>query len=85
MEDSIGSLEAGKYADVVILDGKAPNLRPLVPENIIANIAYSASSFNVKTVFCQGDMVVDDSKILTLDTEAVMDASEDIWRTLCLR
>ena len=85
MQDSIGSLEPGKYADVVILDGKAPNLRPLLPENIVANIVYSASSFNVKTVFCQGDMVVDDSKILTLDTEAVMDASEDIWRTLCLR
>jgi 5-methylthioadenosine/S-adenosylhomocysteine deaminase len=85
MADSIGSLEVGKYADVVILDGKAPNLRPLVPENIIANIAYSASSFNVKTVFCQGDMVVDDAKILTLDTDAVLDASEDIWRSLCLR
>ena len=85
MEDSIGSLEAGKYADVVILDGKAANLRPLVPENIVANIAYSASSFNVKTVFCQGDMVVDDGKVLTMDTEAVLDASEDIWKTLCLR
>ena len=69
----------------MILNGKSPNLRPLLPENIIANIAYSASSFNVKTVFCQGDMVVDDSEILTLDTEAVMDASEDIWRSLCLR
>ncbi len=85
MADSIGSLEPGKYADVVILDGKAANLRPLLPENIIANIAYSASSFNVKTVFCQGDMVVDGSKVLTLDTESVLDASEDIWKTLCLR
>ena len=85
MADRIGSLEAGKYADVLILDGKAPNLRPLVPENIIANIAYSASSFNVKTVFCQGDMVVDDRKVLTMDTEAVLDASEDIWRSLCIR
>ena len=85
MEDSIGSLEPGKYADVVILDGKAANLRPLLPENIIANIAYSASSFNVKTVFCQGDMVVDGSKVLTLDMDAVLDASEDIWKTLCLR
>lgn len=85
MADSIGSLEPGKYADVVILDGKAANLRPLLPENIIANIAYSASSFNVKTVFCQGDMVVDGSKVLTLDAESILDESEDIWKTLCLR
>ena len=85
MEDSIGSLEPGKYADVVILDGKAPNLRPLLMENMIANIVYSASSLNVKTVFCQGDMVVQDSKILTLDMENVLAESEDMWRSLCLR
>ena len=85
MQDSIGSIEPGKYADVVILDGKAPNLRPLVPENIIANIVYSGNSLNVKTVFCQGDMVVEDGRITTLDTEEVLAGSEDAWRSLCLR
>jgi 5-methylthioadenosine/S-adenosylhomocysteine deaminase len=39
----------------------------------------------VKTVFCQGDMVVDGSKVLTLDAESILDESEDIWKTLCLR
>lgn len=85
MSDRIGSLEAGKYADVVILDGKAPNLRPLLPENIIAIIVYSASSLNVKTVFCQGDLVVEDGDVLTMDVEEVLDSSEEIWKTLCLR
>lgn len=85
MRDEIGSLEAGKYADVVILDGKAPNLRPLLPENIIANIVYSASSLNVRTVFCQGDMVVDGGEVLTMDVEGVLDETEDIWRSLCIR
>ena len=85
MQDKIGSLEVGKYADVVILDGKAPNLRPLLPENMIANIAYSASSLNVKTVLCQGDVVVDDRRITTLDVDSVLDASEDAWRYLCQR
>ena len=85
MQDSIGSIEPGKYADLVILDGKAPNLRPLVPENIIANIVYSGNSLNVKTVFCQGDMVVEDGRITTLDTEEVLAGSEDAWKALCLR
>ncbi len=85
MEDKLGSIEAGKYADIVILDGKAPNLRPLLPENMIANIAYSASSLNVKTVLCQGDVVVDNGRITTLDTDAVLDASEGAWRYLCQR
>ncbi len=85
MQDLIGSLEPGKYADVVILDGKAPNLRPLLPENIVANIVYSGNSLNVKTVMCQGDVVVDNSRITTLDVESVLVESEDVWRSLCLR
>lgn len=85
MSDKLGSIEKGKYADIVILNGKAPNMRPLLPDNIVANIAYSASSLNVKTVFCQGDMVVEDGRILTLDMPEVLDASEQIWKQLCLR
>lgn len=85
MQDRIGSLEPGKYADLLILDGKAPNLRPLVPENIVPNIVYSGNSLNVKTVFCQGDVVVDDFAVTTMDQDAVMDASEDIWYSLCKR
>ncbi len=85
MSDKLGSIEKGKYADIVILDGKAPNMRPLLPENMVANIAYSASSLNVKTVFCQGDMVVDEGRILTLDMPEVLDESEKIWKQLCIR
>ena len=85
MADKLGSIEPGKYADIVILDGKAPNMRPFLPENLVANIAYSASSLNVKTVLCQGDVVVEDSKIKTLDMPSVLDASEGIWKSLCQR
>ena len=85
MSDKLGSIEKGKYADVVILDGKAPNLRPLLPENMVANIVYSASSLNVKTVMCQGDIVVEDGKIKTLDMPKVLNESEGIWKQLCMR
>jgi 5-methylthioadenosine/S-adenosylhomocysteine deaminase len=85
MEKETGSIEAGKYADIIILDGKAPNLRPLLPENVISNIVYSASALNVKTVFCQGDVVMKDRNITTLDEQKVLDASEDAWRYLCGR
>ena len=85
MSDKLGSIEKGKYADIVILDGKAPNLRPLLPENMVANIVYSASSLNVKTVMCQGDIVVEDGKIKTLDMPKVLNESEGIWKQLCMR
>lgn len=85
MQDKIGSLEVGKYADVVILDGKAPNMRPTLKENVVANIVYSASSMAVKTVMCQGDVVVLNSEVVSMDVESVIDESEDIWKELCLR
>jgi 5-methylthioadenosine/S-adenosylhomocysteine deaminase len=85
MQDKIGSIEVGKYADLIILDGKAPNMRPFLPESLVANIAYSASSLNVKTVLCQGDVVVKDGQIKTLNMPAVVDASEGIWKSLCQR
>jgi len=85
MQDSLGSIEKGKFADLVILNGKSPNLRPLLPENIISNIVYSGSSSNVKTVFCQGDIVLENGEMKTVDEEKVLSESEDMWRSLCLR
>ena len=85
MENSLGSVEVGKYADLVVIDGKAPNLRPLLPENMVANLAYSMCNANVKTVMCQGDIVVDNRVVQTLDCEDILSRSEDAWRSLCLR
>ncbi|MCL2296350.1 MAG: amidohydrolase family protein [Methanomassiliicoccaceae archaeon] len=85
MQDSLGSIEAGKYADIVILDGGAPNLRPLLPENMISNIVYSGSSSNVKTVMCQGDVVLENGRMTTINEKEVLSGSEEIWRSLCLR
>ncbi len=85
MQDQLGSIEPGKYADLVVLNGKDPNLRPFVRENIIANLAYSLESQNVKTVMCQGDIVVENRNITTLDKDALLAQSEDAWKTLCLR
>ncbi|MCL2607504.1 MAG: amidohydrolase family protein [Methanomassiliicoccaceae archaeon] len=83
MGSETGSIEPGKYADIVILDGKLPNMRPLLPENIISNIVYSASAMNVKTAICQGDIIMLDRRMITLNEPDIMDASERIWKDLC--
>lgn len=85
MEKDLGSLEPGKYADVVVIDGKSAGIRPLLPENMVANLAYSLTSSAVKTVMCQGDVVLRDRKVQALDEEEVLSQSEDCWRQLCLR
>ncbi|MCQ2056257.1 MAG: amidohydrolase family protein [archaeon] len=82
MNNKIGSIETGKYADIIIIDGHTPNIRPLTPNNIVTNLVYSTSSLNVKTVFCQGDLLVEQGNILTLNGENIMDKSENIWNKL---
>lgn len=76
MAKDIGSIEEGKKADLVILDGKAPNLRPMRPDNLVSNIVYSGNSSNVKTVICDGNVVMRDRKILTMDESMVVAGSE---------
>ncbi|WP_400207636.1 amidohydrolase family protein [Candidatus Methanomassiliicoccus intestinalis] len=69
MEQEIGSLEVGKKADLIILDGKAPNLRPFFPETLVSNIVYSSYGLNVKTVLCDGKVVMEDKEIKSMDEE----------------
>ena len=85
MKDYLGSIEPGKFADLVVLDGKSPNLRPLIPENLVSNIVYSGNALNTKTVICQGDVLMEDRRVLTMDAEKVMDESEEVWMKLCSR
>jgi 5-methylthioadenosine/S-adenosylhomocysteine deaminase len=85
MANAIGSIEVGKKADLVILDGKAPNLRPMRPENLVSNIVYSGNSSNVKTVICDGNVVMRDRKILTMDESMVVAGSEHAIKGLLER
>jgi len=76
MGDKLGSIDVGKRADLVILDGKAPNLRPLRPDNMISNIVYSSNAGNVKTTICGGDILMRDRRVLTLDEEEIASKAE---------
>jgi 5-methylthioadenosine/S-adenosylhomocysteine deaminase len=72
LQDQIGSIELGKRADIVILDGKAPNLNPFRDENVVSNIVYSASGLNVKTVLCNGKPIYLERDFLTIDSEKTL-------------
>jgi 5-methylthioadenosine/S-adenosylhomocysteine deaminase len=82
MDHLIGSIEVGKRADLVIMNGKAANLRPARPETIVSNLVYSSFGPNVKTVLCDGAVVMRDGKLLTMDEEKVLAEAEDAARAL---
>ena len=52
VEDRTGSLTPGKKADVIIIDGTAPNMAPLIDP--AAAVALSADVSNVETVIING-------------------------------
>lgn len=56
--DELGSLEAGKRADVVVLDLDQPHLTP-VPD-VVNALVYQTLGSEVETVVCDGEVVVED-------------------------
>ncbi|HUV25351.1 MAG TPA: amidohydrolase family protein [Methanomassiliicoccales archaeon] len=75
--DQTGSIELGKKADLVILDGKAPNLNPIRMDKLASTLVYSASCLNVKTVLCNGRTIYLDREFMTLDEGKVLSDAND--------
>ncbi|MCF8069076.1 MAG: amidohydrolase [Desulfobacterales bacterium] len=75
-----GSLEAGKQADIIILDTNAPHLTPLYhPES---HIVYAAQGPDVKDVLVAGEVLVRDRKLLSLDAEDIMAKANEIGKII---
>src|SRR6267143_1676329 len=70
MEKEIGSLEAGKKADLVLVGLDAPNAVPMY--DVYAQLAYALKGCDVETVIIGGRVVMRDKKLLTLDEPAVI-------------
>ncbi len=74
LDAEFGSLEAGKRADVAIVRMSGLHATP-APE-IVSALVYSAQSGDVDTVIIDGELVVRDGKLLTIDeSEAVKTAN----------
>jgi 5-methylthioadenosine/S-adenosylhomocysteine deaminase len=74
LEDEIGSLEPGKRADACILDLGRPSSTPAGAE-LAGQIVYSGSAECVRDVLIDGEVVMRDRALLTLDERNVLDAA----------
>lgn len=70
LQDRVGSLEPGKQADIVVINGDQPHLIPLY--NPYSQLVYAASGGDVRTVFIAGQMVLQDRQLLTMDVAEAM-------------
>ncbi len=69
LENEIGTIEAGKKADLAILDLNVPSLTPR--NNLIAGLSYSANGSEVETVIIDGKITMENRRVLTMDERLV--------------
>lgn len=69
MADEIGSLEAGKQADLVLLDTRGPEWTPR--GDLALQLVWSADGHCVRDVLVAGRIVVRDHNCLTVDESAL--------------
>ncbi len=70
MEHEIGSLEAGKRADITLVNMLHPTMVPCF--NPVSNLVYAATPETVDTVLVNGKIIVQNRQLLTLDEGAVL-------------
>ncbi len=78
-----GLLDAGRPADIVVLDGHAPNMVPVY--NPVSHVIYAATGNNVKDVVIDGKIIVQDFKSLTVDEEALIRECRKIQKHISRR
>ena len=65
-----GSLEAGKKADLIIINPDSVGMQPM--HDPIANLVTSMHSTNVESTICNGRWLMRDRRILTFDEDALL-------------
>lgn len=77
LESEIGSLEAGKRADIVIVDFDSLHQTPMY--NVYSHLVYATKADDVRTVIIEGKPVMIDRRLLTLN-ESVIKKDANLYR-----
>ncbi len=70
LEEQIGSLEVGKRADFIVINMDAPHLTPAWDP--VSTIVYAAQGTDVDTVVIDGQIVMQNRRVNTLDEAAIL-------------
>jgi len=69
-ENEIGSLEAGKKADLIVVNPDSATMLPM--HDPVANMVYAMRAENVESVMADGQWLMRDHKILTVNEQEVI-------------
>jgi len=82
LENEIGTIEAGKKADIIFIDLNKPHFYPRY--NLVSSLAYSAQASDVETVIIDGKIVMENYDIKTIDLEKVIYNAEKSAKALII-
>jgi 5-methylthioadenosine/S-adenosylhomocysteine deaminase len=83
MEHELGSLEKGKLADVILFNYKLPNMMPIV--DLVSQIVYCGKAENIDSVIVNGNLVLKDRKLLTMDETPIVEHTQTLANALMER
>ncbi|MEM1550759.1 MAG: amidohydrolase [Candidatus Bathyarchaeia archaeon] len=73
-DDKIGSIEAGKKADIIIVDFRKPHLKPVYSE--VSHLVYATKASDVETVIVNGRIIMENREIKTVRVNWVLEEVE---------
>ena len=73
-QDALGTLEAGKRADVIVVRLGRVHTTPKV--DLVSTLVYSAQASDVETVIIDGELVMRDRKLITIDEETTVQQAD---------
>jgi 5-methylthioadenosine/S-adenosylhomocysteine deaminase len=79
LEEITGSLAPGKRADIVTVDLRGLHTTPILHGedfNVAAHLVFSASGHDVRNVWVDGHLLVDDGKVLSVDVGDVRERGQ---------
>lgn len=77
-EDAIGAIRPGMKADLTILDLNTPAMRPVI--RLLSNITHYGHPGIVHSVLVDGEFVMRDRKITTVDEPALLEEAQAVTR-----
>jgi 5-methylthioadenosine/S-adenosylhomocysteine deaminase len=80
LEGKAGELAPGRLADLIVVDFGKPHLTPLYEP--ASHLVYAARGADVRLSIIHGRLVMEDRKLLTIDTTEVMERVREIARII---
>lgn len=65
-----GSIEEGKLADIILVDPLVPHMTPV--RNALSNIIYSSLGNDVDTVICNGNILLENKELKTINEQEII-------------